>query len=77
MLRPGLLDKGCCELAIHRKHVLERDALPLIDNDPIDRLLMAQARVEEISLLTDDATVAQYQGSVSGLMSARSEGVGH
>lgn len=64
MLRRGLIDNGYCELPILSEHVVAIDALPLIHKDPFDRLLIAQARVEGILLLTDDATVAQYQGSV-------------
>lgn len=64
MLRRGLIDNGYCELPIRSEHVVAIDALPLIHKDPFDRLLIAQARVEGIILLTDDATVAQYQGSV-------------
>jgi PIN domain nuclease of toxin-antitoxin system len=30
--------------------------------DPFDRILIAQAMVEGITLLTDDAVVAQYPG---------------
>ena len=32
--------------------------------DPFDRLLIAQARVEGLVLLTGDAALAQYQESV-------------
>jgi PIN domain nuclease of toxin-antitoxin system len=38
--------------------------LPPIHKDPFDRLLIAQAAVEGIILLTDDATVAKYPGSI-------------
>ena len=64
MLRRGLIDNGYCELPILSEHVVAIDALPLIHKDPFDRLLIAQAMVEGITLLTDDATVAQYQGPV-------------
>ena len=64
MLRRGLIDNGYCELPILSEHVVAIDTLPLVHKDPFDRLLIAQARVEGITLLTDDATVAQYQGSV-------------
>ena len=64
MLRRGLIDNGYCELQILSEHAVAIDALPPIHKDPFDRLLIAQARVEGITLLTDDATVAQYQGSV-------------
>lgn len=64
MLRRGLIDNGYCELPILSGHAVAIDALPPIHKDPFDRLLIAQARIEGITLLTDDATVAQYQGSV-------------
>lgn len=64
MLRRGLIDNGYVELPILSEHAVAIDALPSIHKDPFDRLLIAQARVEGIILLTDDATVAQYQGSI-------------
>jgi PIN domain nuclease of toxin-antitoxin system len=64
MLRRGLIDNGYCELPILSEHVVAINALPSIHKDPFDRLLVAQAMVEGIALLTNDATVAQYQGPV-------------
>ena len=64
MLRRGLIDNGYCELPILSKHAVAIDTLPPIHKDPFDRLLIAQAMVEGILLLTDDAIVAQYQGLV-------------
>ncbi|MCR2831899.1 type II toxin-antitoxin system VapC family toxin [Acidithiobacillus ferrooxidans] len=64
MLRRGLIDNGYCELPILSEHVVAIDALPLIHKDPFDRLLIAQAMVEGITLLTDDATLTQYSGPV-------------
>jgi PIN domain nuclease of toxin-antitoxin system len=64
LLRRGLIDNGYVELPILSEHVVEIDALPLIHKDPFDRLLIAQARIEGISLLTSDATVGKYKGSV-------------
>jgi PIN domain nuclease of toxin-antitoxin system len=65
LLRRGLLDNGYHELPILSEHVVAIDALPPIHKDPFDRLLIAQARVEGITLLTNDATVAQYQGAIT------------
>ncbi len=64
LLRRGLLDNGYRELPILSEHAIAIDTLPPIHKDPFDRLLIAQAMVEGIPLLTDDATVAQYQGPV-------------
>jgi PIN domain nuclease of toxin-antitoxin system len=64
VLRRGLIDNGYRELPIVSEHAVAIDALPAIHKDPFDRLLIAQASVEGITLLTDDATVAEYPGPV-------------
>ena len=64
LLRRGLLDNGHQELSVLSEHVVAVDSLPPIHKDPFDRLLIAQATVEGITLLTDDTTVAQYPGPV-------------
>ncbi len=64
MLRRGLIDNGYGELPILREHAVAIDALPQIHKDPFDRLLIAQAMVEGIILLSNNTTVAQYPGSV-------------
>ncbi len=38
--------------------------LPPIHKDPFDRLLIAQAQVEGITLLTHDPLVAQYPAPI-------------
>jgi len=64
LLRRGLLDNGYSELPVLSDHVVTIDSLPLIHKDPFDRLLVAQATVEGITLLTADAVVAKYPGPV-------------
>jgi PIN domain nuclease of toxin-antitoxin system len=64
VLRRGLIDNGYRELPILSEHAVAVEGLPPIHKDPFDRLLMAQATVEGITLLTDDVTVAQYPGPV-------------
>ena len=64
LLRRGLLDNGYSELPILSDHVVAIDTLPSIHKDPFDRLLVAQATVEGITLLTADSVVAQYPGPV-------------
>jgi PIN domain nuclease of toxin-antitoxin system len=69
LLRRGLLDNGYSELPIGSEHAVALESLPPIHKDPFDRILVAQAQVEGITLLTMDASVAQYPGpvrSVSG-----------
>jgi len=38
--------------------------LPLIHKDPFDRILVAQATVEGITLLTADSVVVRYPGPI-------------
>lgn len=64
-LRRGLLDNGYIELPILSEHAVAIDTLPPIHKDPFDRLLIAQAAMEGITLLTDDSMVAKYPGPIS------------
>jgi len=63
-LRRGLIDNGYAELAIGGQHALAVGALPPIHSDPFDRMLIAQAAVEGMTLLTTDEVVARYAGPV-------------
>lgn len=64
VLRRGLLDNGYVELPVSGQHVIAVTGLPAHHKDPFDRILVAQAHVEGITLLTSDATVAQYPGPI-------------
>ena len=64
LLRRGLLDNGYSELPIGSEHAVAIGSLPPLHKDPFDRMLVAQATVEGILLLTSDAVVAQYPGPV-------------
>ena len=64
LLRRGLLDNGYSELPIGSEHVVAIDTLPPLHKDPFDRVLIAQALVEGITLLTRDPTVARYPAPV-------------
>lgn len=64
LLRRGLLDNEYSELTITSSHAVAIEDLPLIHKDPFDRLLVAQATVEGITLLTVDSTVAKYPGPI-------------
>jgi len=64
LFRRGLLDNGYNELPIGSEHAVAIDGLPLLHKDPFDRILIAQALVEGIILLTMDPLVAQYPGPV-------------
>lgn len=64
LLRRGLLDHGWLELAIDGRHAVAVAALPPLHKDPFDRLLVAQATVEGIALLTADTGLARYPGPI-------------
>jgi len=64
LLRRGLLDNGYDELPITSEHAVAVESLPPLHKDPFDRILVAQATVEGITLLTADPVVAQYRGPV-------------
>jgi PIN domain nuclease of toxin-antitoxin system len=64
LLRRSLLDNGYTEVHITSEHAVAIDALPPIHKDPFDRLLIAQATVEGITLLTVDKVLARYPGPV-------------
>jgi PIN domain nuclease of toxin-antitoxin system len=64
LLRRGLLDNGYSELPIGSEHVVAIDTLPPLHTDPFDRVLIAQALVEGITLLTRDPVVARYPAPV-------------
>ena len=64
LLRRGLLDNGYSELPIISDHVVATESLPPIHKDPFDRVLVAQATVEGVTLLTIDPLVSQYPGPI-------------
>ena len=64
LLRRGLLDNGYVELPISSQHAVSIDGLPPLHEDPFDRLLLAQALTEGITLVTADAQLARYPGPV-------------
>ena len=64
VLRRALLDNGYTELVITSEHAIYIDLLPAGDKDPFDRVLVAQATVEGILLLTSDARLARYPGPI-------------
>jgi PIN domain nuclease of toxin-antitoxin system len=64
LLRRGLLDNGYTELPITSEHAVNVDHLPATHKDPFDRILVAQATVEGISLLTNDHKLVDYPGPI-------------
>ncbi len=55
-----LLVNGYQELPIGSEHALVAGQLPFHHKDPFDRILIAQACVEGLTLLTADKMVAKY-----------------
>jgi PIN domain nuclease of toxin-antitoxin system len=64
ILRRELLLTGFEELPVFGEHAEAVTGLPPIHKDPFDRLLIAQAMVEGITLLTSDVVVAKYTGPI-------------
>jgi PIN domain nuclease of toxin-antitoxin system len=64
LLLRNLLDNGYIELPVTSRHGIAVLGLPSLHKDPFDRLLVAQAIVEGITLLTVDTTVANYPGPI-------------
>ena len=64
LLRRGLLDNGYAELPVTSQHAVSIDGLPPLHKDPFDRLLLAQALTEGITLVTGDERVARYPAPV-------------
>lgn len=55
-----LLAHGYRELSVTSEQTITVSQLPTLHKDPFDRLLIAQARMEGVTLLTNDTLVAQY-----------------
>jgi PIN domain nuclease of toxin-antitoxin system len=55
---------GYRELPITSEHAIAVETLPLLHKDPFDRILLAQARVEGLTLLTVDQQLVAYGAPV-------------
>lgn len=53
-------DSGFRELPISYPHAVAAGRLPMIHRDPFDRMLVAQARCEGLTLVTRDPHCQQY-----------------
>jgi PIN domain nuclease of toxin-antitoxin system len=64
-LVPALMERtGVRGLAIEHAHTLAVAALPPHHRDPFDRLLVAQAKLERLTILTADPQIALYDVEV-------------
>jgi len=53
-------ERGVSELSITWPHAVEAAGLPRHHADPFDRMLIAQAQIEGLTLVTRDAVFEQY-----------------
>ncbi|MDH6465384.1 PIN domain nuclease of toxin-antitoxin system [Micromonospora sp. A200] len=53
-------DADLRELPIHHDHAVAAGRLPPIHRDPFDRMLIAQAQCEGLTLMTRDAHIQKY-----------------
>ena len=64
LFRRNLLDHGYQAIDVTGAHAAHVQTLPAIHRDPFDRMLIAQAQLEKMTLYTRDAQVAQYPGPI-------------
>ncbi|MFM8377044.1 MAG: type II toxin-antitoxin system VapC family toxin [Phenylobacterium sp.] len=64
VFRRALLEAGYEELAVSGVHAAALQGLPALHRDPFDRILIAQAMVEGLTLLTADHTILTYPGPI-------------
>lgn len=56
-----LSQAGARELAIQSAHAVLAAALPPLHRDPFDRVLIAQAQYEQLTLVTGDEAIRRYE----------------
>lgn len=59
----AMMESGIVTLPIEQAHALRVAHLPLHHNDPFDRLLVAQAQIANLTIVTSDPKVLQYDVS--------------
>lgn len=60
LLASSIEASGYVELPVRAMHAVQIQNLPPIHNDPFDRMLVAQAMCEPLSLITVDRELARY-----------------
>jgi len=71
ILKRGLMENSYQELAITSAHALAVGHLPAVHKDPFDRMLVAQAGMEGLLLLTADEVLTKYPGPIRFLTPER------
>ncbi len=59
-IEEGILSSGFSPLPIKLSHILALEQLPIYHNDPFDRILITQAKTENLTFVTDDAKIKKY-----------------
>ena len=57
-------ESGYQLLSVETEHVIAVEELPLYHRDPFDRMLVAQALIEPMRLLTHDSAMARYSDTI-------------
>ena len=60
LMSRAINELGMTILAIEMRHIIQSGRLPYHHRDPFDRILVAQAILEGIPILTGDSRIAQY-----------------
>ena len=66
-LEQNVVANGFRSLPINYRHALTAGRLPAIHRDPFDRMLIAQASVEELRVVSHDRVFERYGLSAEGL----------
>lgn len=59
-----MASSGTVGLAVEHAHALRVAELPPLHRDPFDRLIVAQAQIEGVAILTADPQVAAYDVTI-------------
>jgi PIN domain nuclease of toxin-antitoxin system len=60
LLQAGIRELGLTLLGIELRHVIYTGSLPWHHRDPVDRILISQALLEGVPILTADEKIKQY-----------------
>jgi PIN domain nuclease of toxin-antitoxin system len=63
-------ESGFRALLISADHAIVAARLPMIHRDPFDRMLVAQAQLEELTLVTRDENCRQYEVDILAALTA-------
>jgi PIN domain nuclease of toxin-antitoxin system len=60
LIQSGIRELRMTILGVNLEHIIYSSSLPWHHRDPFDRLLIAQALLEGVPILTQDRKIAQY-----------------